>query len=124
MENIRILVIDGNTPFTENLNDALEKMGYSVVKAMSSDRKILHAIQKNQPDLVICTVDDEEASRNLPPLHQIQEIAHCPLIYLVGQPSDSLFQRLKKSRPVNFLFHPLNLQELEISIELALANQF
>lgn len=121
-EAIRVLITEDEALVAMDLERRLRKMKFDVVGITSTGEDAIRLVQELQPDLVLMDIrlgglmDGIEASRT------IQERGDVAIVYLSANSDEITLQRAKATHPSSYLLKPFRERELQICVEMALAN--
>lgn len=115
-----ILIIDDKVDIRTLLEGHLSSIGYSTVLA-SSGEEGLAVFQENRPDLVLLDIvlPGMDGTEFLRKAKEIEE--RCPIVVITGYASTKSTVEAIKLGAEDYLVKPVNLEELELVIERALA---
>lgn len=120
MANTQILLVEDEFIVAKDVQNRLQRMGYTVSGIAASGEESLRLAGELFPDLVLMdimlkgTMDGIEASAQLRQRHQI------PVVYLTAYSDDHTLQRAKITEPFGYLLKPYHERELYTTIEMAL----
>lgn len=120
MEKLRILVAEDDMVVGMVLVDRLTKLGYDVIKLVSSGEEAVDYVGGTQPDLILMDIklagrmDGIEAATAIRAQHNI------PIIYVSAYTDDPLLERAKKTDPFGYLVKPYGERDLRTAVEMAL----
>lgn len=115
----RILIADDDAAIAETMTGVLEKLGYHVVGIVSTGEAAVNEAVNKHPDLVIMDVVLDGTINGIEASRQIEEFMNVPIIFMTGHRNIAAAMRANKR---TILAKPFTSQELQQSIEAALAN--
>jgi AmiR/NasT family two-component response regulator len=117
---IRVLVVEDDYLVREMIQGLLEEVGFSFAGGVADGQEAVEVTRMLKPDLVLMdialpTIDGIEATR------RIQEQCPTPVVALTAFESPDLVSRASKAGVGAYLVKPINPQELERAITIAVA---
>ncbi|MGD9157375.1 MAG: response regulator [Desulfobacteraceae bacterium] len=120
-----ILVVDDSSTIRSIVKDALEKAGFRVTTAVNG-KDALERIQANLPDLILCDIDMPEMNgidlcnkvRTDPDLKAI------PFVIMSANDNRATMRQLLERGVSAYLVKPFNMEQMVITIEKLLSDQF
>lgn len=113
----KILVIEKEEVFRENLLEILEYLGYESIGAKDATRCV-NLVVEHQPDIIICDLllSQIEDYTILTAIRQTPEISGTPFIILSSQTQKSAIQQGLDLGANDYLVKPLTIAQLQSSI--------
>ncbi len=118
MAKSRILVVDDEQVVAHELQRTLQAQGYEVSIAADGEKAIEQA-KATVPNLVLLDIMLPGAIDGIAAAEQLQHL-NIPVVYITGYADDGLFDRARHTEPLAYLMKPLQLNELNRVIQLAL----
>jgi len=120
---MKILIVEDDLFFAENLRERLQEMGYTVTAVAPDAAFAMESFRASPPDLALLDIQLEGSAMDGIELAKVlQQIHQVPLIFLTGKSDEETLRRAKAARPANFLLKPCSKEQLEVALELALDN--
>lgn len=119
MSDNKVLLVEDEQILALSLRDQLDQLGYKVIETITSGIEAVQYAQEMLPDLILMdiilqgTIDGVEAAR------QIQSFYDVPIIYITSHSDHNIIERAKLTQPFGYLMKPIQLNELEATIEMA-----
>jgi DNA-binding response OmpR family regulator len=116
----RILIAEDDQDVAQTIVEGLESMQYSVVNTVPYGENLQAEVEQHKPDLLIVDIylagnmDGIEATL---PIAAKQDL---PIIFLSGNFSVKLIERLREHHDAMLLYKPCKIPELAANIEIAL----
>jgi DNA-binding LytR/AlgR family response regulator len=120
---LKLLIIEDDLIIAENLKENLIEMGYGEIDVTHNSEIAVNTFKKKIHD--ICLVDIKLNNSHLDGIEtvsKINEIEKVPIIYLTSFSDESTRERAKKTNPAAYLIKPAGKTQIDVSIDLALAN--
>ncbi len=121
-QNIRILIVEDEREIADDLRETLEEFGYQVTDVVSSGEDALKAIERIEPDLVLCDIKINGYMDGIQTAERIKKRLNIPIIFLTAHFERELLDRAKKTHPVNYILKPFDEDRLRIAVEFAISN--
>jgi len=120
MNRARILIVEDEAILAMTLEEKLTRLGYSVLKSVSTGEDALAEAREERPDLVLMDIRLSGDMDGITAAGHIKSFSDVPIIYLTGHSDEPLLQRAKQTEPYAYLIKPVSIQELKASLEMAL----
>lgn len=120
MPDARILVVEDEKIVSMEIQDRLERLGYSVLAVVSRGEEAIKKAEELQPDLVLMDIVLRGDMDGVETARQIRSRFDIPVIYLTAFSSDDILQRAKITEPFGYIIKPFDERELYTAIEMAL----
>lgn len=122
MEELSVLLVEGDAAWGLQLMLALREWGYKVIGPMEGGEQLLAVCQQQQPDMVLMSAEPEE-----PFLHvatQLRQLlGDVPLVLLASEVAQQSFERAKPLYPAAYLPKEGDREVLRAALALAVHNQ-
>lgn len=125
MGAIKILIVEDEAIIASTMEARLEKLGYAVMEAVHSGEDALEALQTDQPDLILLDINLEKGGGKIDGIQtaaKIKELYGIPFIYLSAFSDKETIERAKNTLPATYLLKPFKEADVQIAIEMAIAN--
>ncbi len=123
MEKASILVVEDEVILGMDMVSRLRKMGYEVLPLAKNAEKAMEVLASRQPDILMLDIhlgDDKVDGIDL--AAKIKSKYQRPFIFLTSHDEGSYIERAKVVKPAAYILKPFKDKEIEIAIEMALAN--
>lgn len=121
-DKITILIVEDDPIISSDLTYHMKDFGFSPFPAVSNVADALLLLDIVLPDLALIDVSLEGEQDGIELAAIIQEKYDLPLIFLTAHHDRKTLDRIKETRPSAYLVKPLQVHNLQTSIELALYN--
>jgi len=120
MKKARILIVEDEAIVSEDLEIAIDDIGYEVVgSVVSTDDAIKKAIDL-KPDLILMDIILKGKKNGIDASYEIKEKLDIPVIFLTAFSDIELIEKAKDTEPYAYIIKPFQERELLASIEIAL----
>lgn len=117
----RILVVEDDALFAENLVETLEGFGYAIVATVKTGREAIRKAGETQPSLVLMDIGLRGDMNGIEAAEQLHTGLHIPVVFLTAYDDEETLQRAKIAEPHGYILKDsFSEKELRKSIELAL----
>ena len=116
----RVLIVEDRLIVANNLQDRLQKMGYSVLGIVSSGEEAIRSVRELQPDIVLMDIRLQGEVDGIQAAQEIRTHWAVPIVYLTGHADEATLQRAKLTEPYGYLLKPFDALGLHSTIEMAL----
>jgi PAS domain S-box-containing protein len=120
----RILVVEDESIVAEQVQSALERMGYQALPAVATGEEALACTAALKPDLVLM---DVELLGDLNGMETAQRLrvstSEIPVVFLTAYADDAVLAQITSSEPYGYLVKPVKEDELHAAIEVALSRR-
>src|SRR5918997_5561316 len=116
----RLLVVEDEGIVARDLQNKLQRLGYTVPAIASSGEEAIRQAEKHRPDLVLMYIVLKGQMDGIEAAALIWERCGVPAVYLTAYGDDATLQRAKVTRPYGYVLKPFSERELRINIEVAL----
>jgi len=120
MSSCKILIVEDDPHFANNLRLHLQQHGYEVVAILSSAEAALEQFSILAPELVLMDIVLEGELDGIEGAQLIRERYNIPVLYLTVYSDDNFTSRAKVTEPYAYILKPFNERELLLTIEMAL----
>ena len=115
-----ILVVEDEVIVAKNIQNRLEKLGYSVPAVVSSGEEAVKKAAETHPDIILMDIKLEGDMDGIEVAEQIRHSFNIPIVYLTACADDKTLQRAKITEPYGYIIKPFEERELQSNIEIAL----
>ncbi|MEG3439199.1 ATP-binding protein [Pannus brasiliensis CCIBt3594] len=120
MKPITILIVEDELIVAHSLREALQDDGYEVLSVVDSAPAATRALEQTKPDLVLLDITLKGPIDGISLGQEIQQRYGIPIVYLTAYSDPETLERAKKTNPYGYLLKPYRVQELKVTIEIAL----
>jgi len=120
MSNSRILIVEDESIIAKDIQNTLNRSGYSVVGIASSGEEAIKKAMEIHPDLVLMDIVLKGAMDGVEAAEHIRDHFDIPVVYLTAYSDDTTLQRAKITEPFGYILKPFQEKELYTTIEMAI----
>jgi len=120
MREAVILVVEDEALVGIELQETLEKAGYSVPEVVLSSEKILPAVFKHKPDIVLMDINLNSYTDGVSAVQRMNLLANTPVIYLTAYKDKLNKERAMRTKPKDYLIKPITEEDLLEAVDKAL----
>jgi len=120
MANETVLVVEDEVLVGMELKEDLERLGYRVPDVVASGERVVEAVARHSPDLLLMDIRLEGGVDGIEAAYQAKAEFELPIIYLTAYSDDETLHRAAITEPSAFLLKPFDERELAANIEMAL----
>lgn len=117
----RILVVEDERIVARDIQEILQKFGYTSIGIATNGEKAIQMAREIRPDLVLIDIvlgtgfiDGVET------VVKLKEILDVPVIYVTADSDEATLKRARVTEPFGYILKPVNVRELEITVEMCL----
>ena len=115
-----ILVVEDEAIVAKDIQNRLDKLGYSVPAVAFSGEEAIEKTAEIHPDLVIMDIRLSGDIDGIDAAEQIHNRFNIPIIYLTAYADQETLDRAKITEPYGYIIKPFGERELKSNIEIAL----
>ena len=120
MTKPKILIIEDESLVALELQCNVISWGYECpFIAVKGEEAVEWAIQ-NSPDIILAEIFQKNGQDNISSIAKIKNVRDVPVIFFSAYIDEKLMEKALDARPNCFLLKPLDNQELQINVDLAL----
>jgi len=120
MAKEKVLLIEDEKSVTEIIGEMLAVLGFQVAGIESRGKAAINRLVALQPDVVLMDIRLRGNMDGIQTAQEIYKVLDIPVIYLTGASDDETIRRAKTTAPYGYLIKPVNIDELRVTIEMAL----
>lgn len=123
IEQTSILVVEDEVILGMDMVSRLKKMGYAVLPLANNPDKAWQQLLDHKPDILMLDIHlGDKQIDGIELAARIKKKYHLPFIFLTSHAEGDYIERAKAVQPSAYLLKPFKDKEIEIAIEMALAN--
>ncbi|MFK7774220.1 MAG: LytR/AlgR family response regulator transcription factor [Saprospiraceae bacterium] len=123
MEALKILIIEDDVFLGTELEEQLLEFGYTITERVRDSESAIIAFRRRLPDIVLCDIHLEDSELDgIDLVKVLNTIAKVPIIFLTAFSDTKTVARAKEVNPAYYLIKPCNPNQLQISLDFAIAN--
>ncbi len=119
MEDTTILIVEDENIVALDLKNKLERLGYNVLKTVSSGEEAIRLADLFYPDVILM---DIMLKGDLDGIETAGRICHrfdIPIIFLTAYTDEKTLQRAKAVNPYGYISKPFKDEDIRLNIEIA-----
>jgi PAS domain S-box-containing protein len=120
MSKAKILIVEDDGIFAKELKSNLQILNYEVSGVVSSGDKALSLLNSQDIDLILMDIQIRGALSGIDVAQKIRSTHNIPVVFLSSFTDPDTVELAKKSEPYGFLSKPVEANDLQRTIELAL----
>ncbi|MCE9499560.1 MAG: response regulator, partial [Leptospira sp.] len=117
----RILIVEDEQIVARDIQGILLRLGYASAGIATNGEEAIQMARTNRPDLVLMDIvlvrgfiDGVETATRL------KELLDIPVIYVTSHSDEATLKRARITEPHGYILKPINVRELQITIEMSL----
>lgn len=114
------MIVEDDAVAARFMADSLVALGYEVAAIAHSAGEALDLLDSAGPDLVLLDVTLDSTMDGIEIADQIHSNRELPVIFLTACSDISTFQRAKETNPSAYLSKPIDIRQLDYSVQMAL----
>lgn len=116
----RILIVEDESVVAWDLEESLERLGYTVMATVTSGDEAISISSTIKPDLILMDIMLEGDIDGIAAGQRIRDSFNIPVVYLTAHADDKTLQRALSTNPYGYVVKPFVERELYTTIEIAL----
>ena len=122
MANVRIIVVEDEIIVAQDIAARLEHAGYEIVAIVDMGEEAVQTLRATPADLVLLDINLLGTMDGIATAQAIASEFAVPIIYLTSLSDSATVERAKATKPAAYMLKPFNDRELQIAIDMAVAN--
>lgn len=118
--SLRVFIVEDEPSIAAALRVQLGLLGYPEPRRAEDRQSALAMVAEERPDLVIMDVQLAQGDDGALVALELREKYQIPSIFLTSHTDDDTLARCKQAEPAGYLLKPFSLQQLKVSLEMAL----
>ena len=119
MDKINGLVVEDEQIVAKDIQQSLEKLGYSVTGTCAEGQEAIRIAEKTIPDIVLMDIMLKGDMTGIEAAAHIRKSFNIPVIYLTAYADKDTLQRAKITEPHGYILKPFREIDLQTSIEMS-----
>ncbi len=115
----RVLVVEDEIVVSEDLQQRLVKMGFTVVGAADTGAEAIELATVTQPDVALMDIMLHGRPEGIEAADHLRSKLDIPVIYLTAHSDPATLQNAKRTDPAGYIVKPFNDTQLRVALELA-----
>jgi CheY-like chemotaxis protein len=120
MSQSRILVVEDELIIANNIQRALDSLGYRVCAHAETGEEALQKAKQEKPDLALMDIKIKGDMDGIETAEQIRTRLDIPVVYLTGLADEKTLARAKITEPFGYVIKPFKDRELHAALEMAI----
>jgi len=120
MQALRVLVVEDESIVALEIEDRLQKFGYSVCGVVPSGEEAVKKALELSPDLILMDIHLAGTMDGIEAAEEIRKHREIPIVFLTAYADRATVDRAKKAAPFGYIVKPFDEQVLGTTIELAM----
>ena len=120
INSLKILIVEDDINSAFILQTILTRAGYRVLPIATDGNMALNKIDTDDPELILMDITLPGGIDGIETAKLIKQKRDIPVIYLTGQSSEEVIQRVKQTTPFGFILKPYAPKSVLITTEMAL----
>lgn len=122
-EQIKVLIVEDEVIVAQDIALKLTKMGYVVIAVVSDANTALGILQSpNAIDIILLDISLRGDMTGIDLAHVINKTVKKPFIFLTSHTDTDIVRSAGDANPHAYILKPFNAQQINVSIELAIAS--
>lgn len=121
-KEVNILIVEDEFMISEDISMRLSDFGYAVAGVAKSADEALEILEAGKIDLALLDVNIDGEMDGIQLSKIIADKYNIPFIFLTSLASRTVVERAKEANPSAYLLKPFNDRQVQIAIDMALAN--
>ncbi|OBX22134.1 MULTISPECIES: response regulator transcription factor [Bizionia] len=119
---LHILLIEDELIIAKDLQLSLNKDQFAQIDVARNYESAIALFLKNDYNLIISDINLKSDKDGIDIIEKISETTIIPVVYLTAYSDADIVERAKKTMPFAYILKPFNLNQLKLTINLALLN--
>ncbi|WP_027003351.1 LytR/AlgR family response regulator transcription factor [Hugenholtzia roseola] len=121
---MRIIIVEDDPLYAATMERLIVKMGYQIVGITDNADTMLQFFQTLEPDLALLDIHVKGSMNGIELAKKVQKLgSDVPIIFVTSFADGDTFEQAKKTLPYAYIIKPINVANLQRTIELALMRQ-
>jgi two-component system, response regulator PdtaR len=116
----RILIVEDEQIFAQDIKLIMEGEGYSVESIVDSGTEAIAKIEANKPDIILMDIKIRGKIDGIELTKEIQKTNNIPIIYLTAYTEKLTVDRAMETHPIAYMVKPIFDNELIDAVKKAL----
>lgn len=116
----RVLIVEDDMILSLLLAKVVKRFGHEVIGKVSTGENAIKSVYELQPDLMIIDITLEGDLDGIQTMEIIRTNSEVSFFYITGNSDPKIKSRAMKTKPRGFLVKPIELNELEKTLSIAL----
>lgn len=121
MNSLAILVVEDEAVVAMDIENRIDRLGYSLFGSVASAEEVLPLIQTERPDLVLCDIQLAGEMDGISLSKILIEEYDLPVVFLTAHADIKTVERATQVKPFGYVVKPFQEKDLHVGIEMAIA---
>ncbi|MBN1432422.1 MAG: response regulator [Methanomicrobiaceae archaeon] len=117
---VKILIVEDDAIIAMDMEQVLSRKGYNVIGIIDRGEKVLPAIEKKQPDIVLMDINIKGNTDGVDVAKKLLDELGLKVIYVTAYSDINMKERAFMTEPVGYLIKPVRESELIGMIDYAM----
>lgn len=118
----KILIVEDDMILSMVLERMILKLNHSVAGKKITGREAIDSAKALEPDLILMDIQLKDDIDGIEAMHQIRNSSNVPVIYITGNSDQYNLNRARETNFIDYLVKPIQMSDLEKSIQKAFNN--
>ena len=118
MGNIKILIVEDEELYADQLEMLVDKLGYDHIDTLSDYKSVLSLLETDIPDLILMDIHIDGDYDGIELTTKIRESHQMPIIFITSLRDEMTFKRASRTGATHFIIKPFDELQLQRAIEL------
>ncbi len=115
-----IFIVEDESIVAKDIQQTLEKLGYTVVGTASEGEKAVEKIMDLEPDLILMDIMLKGDMTGIDTAAQVKKEINVPIIYLTAYADRDTLSKAKITQPHGYIIKPFKEVDIRTAVEIAL----
>lgn len=120
MEKTTVLIAEDESIVAMEIQDTLERLGYSVIAAVDTGEEVIKEAIDQKPDIVLMDIRLKGDLDGIGAAETIRSKADIPVIFITTNAEADMLKRANLTLPFGYILKPVQERELKVTLEFAL----
>lgn len=120
MNKANILIVEDESIVAKDIQQTLEKLGYSVIATIPEGEKALAIVKEHTPDLIFMDIMLKGKMTGIDTAAEIHKEISVPIIYLTAYADKDTLSKAKMTQPHGYIIKPFKEVDIRTAVEIAL----
>ena len=117
----RLMVVEDERIVALDLRLSLESLGFDVIATAATEVDAVNQALSHRPDLVLMDINLEAGGDGIRAAADLARLCDVPVVFLTAYADNEILRRAAETAPYGYLVKPVELRELNATVQVALA---
>lgn len=117
-----VLIVEDDMIISMVLEQMVQKVGLHVINKATTGKKAVELALELSPDIILMDIQLKDEVDGISAMQEIRNSSSVPVIYITGNSDQFYRSRAKKTNYVDYLVKPIQMDDLEASLQKAFPN--